>query len=125
MRTVDQEVKTAIAKDLERVEALPIEKRMREYKDLLLKVNPELIPVDRQFIEDIKEIREDQANEFASSKDRSMRHLIEMPRYLYDALLVADEEFGRLVSSKDKGESKKLWQMMAKVFPEYRIAGQI
>ena len=114
----------AFAKEVERIEALPQTQRWREIKRLLFRVKPELIEVDRQFIEALKEERQmDMLSETGSSKSGSTRRLYSMPQYMYAMLHLIDPEFTKL--QDDQETSKKTNLKVAEVFPEYRLAQRI
>jgi len=125
MSTINPTYKKQYVDHLGKIEGLPDMQRWRAIKNLLLDVNPKLKPLDRKFILDVKELRDDQKNDFGANDRHTLRALVEMPKYLYDALIVADPEFNRKMTSKHKGESKALWRKVAKTFPEYRIARKI
>lgn len=120
-----QEQKKQLVEAVEKIEGLPESQRWREYKNLLLKINPKLRPIDEKFIRDLNEDRRAQFNDFGSDKAMSIRRLLEMPRYIYDTLTIADPELNRKITSSVKGESKAAWRKLARVFPEYRIARKI
>ena len=115
--------KEQFLQEIERIEGLPEAERWHEIKTLLLAVNPELKPLDDHFVAQLEDDRNEQDNDFGASKERSLRMLIDVPRYLYDALIIADPEFEQQV--KNKEGSKQLWRKMAKVFPEYKIARKV
>ncbi len=111
-------------REVARIEGLPQAQRWREIKNLLLKVKPDLIPLDNQFIQQIKEERE--TNMFSAtgaSKSGSTRALYSMPQYLYAALHVLDPEFTKL--QEDKEQSLIINRKLARVFPEYSLARKI
>lgn len=112
------------AKEVERIEGLPQQKRWREIKNLLFKVKPDLISIDRKFCEAIAEEREfGMGNDLGSSKSGSTRRLYSMPQYLYAALHLIDPDFTRMQDDID--ESKKLNLDIARAFPEYRTSRKI
>ena len=98
----------AFAKEVERIEALPQTQRWREIKRLLFRVKPELIEVDRQFIEALKEERQmDMLSETGSSKSGSTRRLYSMPQYMYAMLHLIDPEFTKLQDDPKKSKKTK------------------
>jgi len=114
----------AFAKEVERIEGLPQTQRWREIKRLLFTVKPELIEVDRQFVEALREERQmDMLTETGSSKSGSTRRLYSMPQYMYAMLHLIDPEFTKL--QDDPETSKKTNLKVAEVFPEYRLAQRI
>lgn len=122
---LNPEQKKQLVKSVEKIEGLPDSQRWRETKNLLLKVNPKLRAIDQQFIAELNDLRRDQINDFGANKQHNIRHLMEMPRYLYDALLLLDTNLEDRVQSKEKGESKAVMRKLAATFPEYRIASKI
>lgn len=107
-----------------RIEALPQEQRWREIKTLLLKVKPDLIPLDQQFIQGIREEREtNMFSQTGASKSGSTRALYSMPQYLYAALHVLDPDFTKMQENPEL--SKKINRKLAAVFPEYCLATKI
>lgn len=113
----------AFAKEVERIEGLPQSQRWRAIKDLLFKVKPELIPLDKQFCAAIAEERMDMLNDLGASKSLSTRKLYSMPQYLYAALHVLDPEFTKMQADID--QTKKLNLKIARTFPEYCLARKI
>lgn len=120
---LNPEQKQELITALEKIEGRPDAERWREYKNILFKVNPKLQPVDRDFIKDLDAERDAQFNEYGSGNN--LRRLMEMPRYLYDTLLLADPELNARIGSPDKGVSQAVWRELATTFPEYRIARKI
>ena len=113
----------ALVKEVENIEGLPDMQRWRAIKNLLLKVNPKLKPLDDHFIAEVRKTRENQLNEFGASKSGDVRQLIDMPVFLYQAIMLADKDFSYKVNvSRDREEQKRTWRKMAKAFPEYAIA---
>lgn len=106
------------------IEGMPQEQRWRAIKDLLFKVKPDLIPLDKEFVAHIKEEREtNMLKDTGASKSGSTRALYSMPQYLYSALHVLDPEFTKL--QEDPELSKKTNRKLAKVFPEYALARKV
>jgi len=111
-------------KAVAKIEALPQAQRWREIKNLLFKVKPDLIPLDREFVQQIKEERETNLiTDTGASKSGSIRALYSMPQYLYSALHVLDPEFTRLQENPETSKQTNL--KLAKVFPEYTIARKV
>lgn len=113
----------AFAKEVERIEALPQTKRWRAIKDLLFKVKPDIIALDREFIKAVAEERANTLNDLGATKSLSTRKLLSMPQYLYAALHVLDPEFTKL--QDDPQLSKKTNLKLAQTFPEYCVAKRI
>lgn len=106
------------------IESLPQEQRWREIKNLLLKVKPDLVPIDQEFIQAVREEREN--NMFkatGASKSGDTRALYSMPQYLYAALHVLDPDFTKV--QEDKDLSRKINHKLARAFPEYCLASKI
>lgn len=107
-----------------RIEGLPQEQRWREIKNLLLKVKPDLVPLDQEFIRAIREEREQNMfSQTGSSKSGDTRALYSMPQYLYAALHVLDPDFTRV--QEDPELSRKINRKLARTFPEYCLARTI
>jgi len=118
------EYRRQFGEEIRRIEALPLEQRWRAIKVLLLKVKPELVPLDREFVQAVREERElNMLNQTGASKSGSTRALYSMPQYLYAALHVIDKDFTRM--QEDKENNKALNRKIAKVFPEYCLATKI
>ena len=114
----------AFGREVARIEALPQMQRWREIKTLLLKTKPDLIPVDREFCQAIREERENNMfNKTGASKSGDTRALYSMPQYLYSALHILDPEFTKL--QEDPETSRKTNLKLARVFSEYRLAEKI
>lgn len=113
----------AFAKEVERIEGLPQMKRWRAIKELLFRVKPDLVPIDKQFIKEVSEERANMLNDIGASKTLSTRKLLSMPQYLYAALHVLDPEFTKL--QEDPQLSKKTNLKLAQTFPEYCVAKRI
>lgn len=107
-----------------RIEGLPQAQRWREIKNLLLKVKPDLVPLDQQFVAYIKEEREtNMLSDTGASKSGSTRALYSMPQYLYAALHLLDPDFTKLQENPET--SKIINRKLAKVFPEYALARKV
>lgn len=118
------EKRKAFGNELARIEGLPQVQRWREIKKLLMKLKPELVPLDKQFIRQIQEEREmDMLSDTGASKSGSTRKLYSMPQYLYAALHVLDPDFTKLQENPET--SKDLNRKLAKVFPEYALARKV
>lgn len=110
--------------EVAKIEAMPQTQRWRAIKNLLFKVKPDLIPIDNEFIADIREQREyNLFSDTGASKSGSTRQLYSMPQYLYAALHVLDPEFTQL--QEDPETSKKINRKLVEVFPEYAIARKV
>lgn len=110
--------------EVARIEGLPQAQRWREIKKLLFKVKPDLIPLDKQFCDQIREEREtNMLSDTGASKSGSTRALYSMPQYLYAALHVLDPEFTKL--QEDQETSKAINRKLAQVFPEYALARKV
>jgi hypothetical protein len=119
---LDQRV--AFGKEVERIEKLPQMQRWRAIKNLLLKVKPDLVPLDQEFIADVRQQRElNMLKETGASKSGSTRALYSMPQYLYAALHLIDPEFTKL--QDDPELSKQTNLKIARTFPEYCLARKI
>jgi hypothetical protein len=111
-------------REVARIEGLPQAQRWREIKKLLLKVKPDLVPLDKDFVQQIREEREhNMLSETGASKSGSTRALYSMPQYLYAALHILDPDFTKL--QEDPETSKEINLKLAKVFPEYCLARKV
>jgi len=114
----------AFGREVARIEALPQMQRWREIKNLLLKTKPDLIPIDREFCQAVREERENNMfNKTGASKSGDMRALMSLPQYLYSVLHLIDPEFTRL--QEDPQTARKTNLKLARAFPEYRLAEKI
>jgi hypothetical protein len=114
----------AFGREVARIEGLPQMERWRAIKTLLLKTKPDLIPIDREFCQAIREERESNMfNKTGASKSGDMRALMSLPQYLYSVLHLIDPEFTRL--QEDPETSRKTNLKLARTFPEYSLAERI
>ena len=124
--TNEQELKKRkeFGREVARIESLPQTQRWREIKNLLLKVKPDLIPLDKDFVQQIREEREhNMLSDTGSSKSGSTRALYSMPQYLYAALHILDPDFTKM--QEDPETSKDLNLKLARVFQEYCLARKV
>ena len=109
-------------KTIEKIENLPRPAKWREIKKLLLSLHPELKPVDDDFAQACKEIRQRTESKTASSKDGNIRNTMKLPNYLYQALCKLDPGIMEEMSGRNHGEQRLIGKQLYKAFPEYRIA---
>lgn len=105
--------------------ALTQTEKWRATRDFLRAINPQVRKIDDDFILELNKTRNDQINDFGSNKAMNLRQLIDMPEYMYEALITADPELLPDINSKDKDTTTRVWRKLAQVFPEYRIARKI
>lgn len=110
---------------IDKIMAMPRTQKWRTTRDFLRAINPQVRKVDDEFILELNETRNDQLNEFGSNKEMNLRHLMDMPEFLYEALVTVDTELVPDLNSKDKETVTRTWRKLAEVFPEYRIARKI
>lgn len=110
---------------LDKIMALPQTEKWRATRDFLRAINPQVRKIDDDFILELNKTRNDQINDFGSNKAMNLRQLIDMPEYMYEALITADPELLPDINSKDKDTTTRVWRKLAQVFPEYRIARKI
>lgn len=119
-----QDPRKAFASEVEKIEGLPQMQRWRAIKELLFKVKPEFIPLDKSFCDAIREEREfGMLKDTGASKSGSTRKLFSMPQYLYAMLHLIDPEFTAMQDNPET--SRELNHKLAKTFPEYRVAKRI
>lgn len=121
----DELTRKKYIQQIEKIEGLPEAERWREIKSFALKLNPGLAEVDRATIRDIRETKDVQLNDIGSSKSLSTRHLLDMPRYLYDALIAFDRDLDQKLNGDNAELSKRTWHKLARTFPEYAIPRKI
>lgn len=124
--TSEQELaqRKEFGREVARIEGLPQAQRWREIKNLLFKVKPDLIPLDKEFVQQVREEREfNLITDSGASKSGSTRRLYSMPQYLYSALHLLDPDFTKMQENHET--SKKLNLKIAEVFPEYRMARKV
>lgn len=109
-------------KTIEKIENLPRPAKWREIKKLLLSLHPELKPVDDDFSQACKEIRQRTESKTASSKEMNIRNTMKIPNYVYQALVKLDPEIMIEMSGRNHGEQRLIGKQLYKAFPEYRIA---
>lgn len=110
---------------IDKIMALPQSEKWRATRDFLRAINPHVRKVDDDFILELNKTRNEQINDFGSNKAMNLRQLIDMPEYLYEALITVDTELLPDINSKDKDTTTRVWRKLAQVFPEYRIARKI
>lgn len=111
---------------LEKIEHMPQAQRWREAKNFLIKINPKVAAIDREFCDQVNLTRLAQNNDVGSSKSGDVRHLLDMPTFMYEMLLLVDPQLNRdLNLSHDNNLKRECWRKLANVFPEYRVAGKI
>lgn len=107
-----------------KIEAMPQVQRWRAIKELLLKVKPEFVPLDNEFIQHIREEREtNMLSDTGASKSGSTRALYSMPQYLYAALHILDPDFTKMQENPDT--TKQINRKLAQVFPEYALSRKV
>ena len=109
-------------KTIEKIENLPRPAKWRETKKLLLALHPELKPVDDEFAQACKEIRQKTESKTASSKEMNIRNTMKIPNYLYQAIVKLDPEIMIEMSGRNHGEQRLIGKQLYKAFPDYRIA---
>ena len=109
-------------KTIEKIENLPRPAKWRETKKLLLALHPELKPVDDEFAQACKEIRQKTESKTASSKEMNIRNTMKIPNYLYQAIVKLDPEIMIEMSGRNHGEQRLIGKQLYTAFPEYRIA---
>lgn len=123
---MEQELKERKLKQLDTILSRPSQsERWRGIKDFLIAYNPKIKPIDDQFILALNETRNEQLNDYGSNKAMNIRQLMDLPTYLYEALITADTELLPLMNSRDVEVQKKIWRKIAATFPEYKIARKI
>ena len=110
---------------IDKIMAMPQTEKWRTTRDFLRAINPTVRKVDDEFILELNNTRNEQINDFGSNKAMNLRQLIDMPEYLYEALITVDTELLPAINSKDKDTTTRIWRKLATVFPEYRIARKI
>lgn len=109
--------------EIERIENLPRPRRWVETKTFLLRLRPDLAPVDRGFVEACKDLREKSTtNITAASKSGSMRNTMKLPQYLYEALLAMDPQLATDLGGQQGEAAANMGKQLYNAFPEYRIA---
>jgi hypothetical protein len=99
--------------------------RWRGIREFLLAYNPNVKTMDHDFILELNKTRAEQLNDFGSNKAHNIRQLMDMPSYLYEALITADPQLLPLMTSDDMQEQKRIWHKLTLAFPEYKIARKI
>lgn len=110
---------------IEKIMGLPQTEKWRATRDMLRAINPNIRRADDEFILSLNETRADQLNDYGASKSFDIRQLMDMPAYLYEALITVDTALLPMINSKDKQEEKAIWRKLAATFPEYKIARKI
>lgn len=99
--------------------------RWRGIREFLLAYNPKVAAVDREFIQQVNDTRNEQFNDFGSNKGMNIRQLLDMPGYLHEALITADPELLPLMNNEDLNVQRKIWRKLTAAFPEYKVARKI
>jgi len=109
-------------KTIEKIENMPRPDKWREIRKLLFELHPELVPVDKDFSQACKEIRQKTESKTASSKQGDLRNTMKIPNYVYQALVKLDPGIMIEMSGRNHGEQRIIGKQLYKAFPEYRIA---
>ena len=109
-------------KTIEKIENLKCPEKWREIRKLLFSLHPELKPVDAEFSDACKEIRQKTQSKTASSKDGNIRNTMKIPNYVYQAIVKLDPEIMIEMSGRNHGDQLLIGKQLYKAFPEYRIA---
>lgn len=114
----------AFQDEVDKIRGLPQSQRWRAIKNLLYKVRPDFVELDRDFMKDVKERREtEMLKDTGASKSGSTRALYTMPELLYAVLHLLDPEFTKL--QEDPETSKQTNLKIARTFPEYCLARKV
>lgn len=126
MIVANDTTKQYLIDQLKKIEEMPNRTdRWRAVKNFIIKVNPGLKALDDSHIDEVKHQQLVQDNRFGSSKDGGLRNLLDLPTYIYEALVSVDEQLFYELNSHDKAVEKRAWRLIAKTFPEYRVARDI
>lgn len=123
--TNQAELKQKKVEQLNKILDLPQRQKWRGIREFLLAYNPKVKAIDAQFIEELNKTRNEQLNDFGSNKAMNFRQLMDMPNYIYEALITADVELLPLMNDDDLNVQRKIWRKLTDAFPEYRIARKI
>lgn len=107
-------------KTIEKIENMKRPEKWREIRKFMFELHPELVTIDHDFCEAVKELRE-QSNRTASSKSGEMRNTMKIPQYIYEALRTLDEGFMEEMSGKNLGAQEQFGYQLYKAFPFYRV----
>lgn len=113
----DKHVKT-----IEKIEMTPRPEKWREIKKFMLRLHPELKPLDDDFAQACKELRQRTQSKTASSESGNLRNTLKLPNWLYQGIIKLDPDFMLEMSGRNHGHQKLLAEQLWKSFPEYRIA---
>lgn len=96
--------------------------KWREIKKFLLELHPELVPIDHNFAQSCKEMRQKNESKTASSQGGHMRNTMKIPQYLYSTLTKLDPDLLIEMSGRNHGAQEKIGKQLYKAFPEYKIS---
>lgn len=108
---------------IEKIESTSRPAKWRLIKELTFALHPSFVPIDKDFCEAVKELRQ-ASNKTASSASGDMRNTMKIPQYIYEALRTLDEDFMKEASGRNGGSQEQLGNLLYKAFPEYRVARQ-
>lgn len=107
---------------IEKIENMPRPAKWRETKKLLLELHPELVQVDTDFCEAVKEHREKHQSKAGASKSLELRNTMKIPNYIMTAIRKIDPEINEEMSGRNHGDQWRIGKKLYQAFPEYRIA---
>lgn len=109
-------------KTIDKIQSLPRPEKWQEIRKLLFALHPELIPIDTEFKEACKEMRQKNESKTASSKSGSIRNTMKIPQFVYEAMIKLDPDLLADMSGRNKNADEIIGKHLYKAFPEYRIA---
>lgn len=110
-------------KNIEYIESLPSgEKRWYAIRDFYFKLHPEHIPLHKDFIQAVKEIREAHSSKLAMSDSGNFRNTMKIPQFIYVALVTLDHDLLKAMDGKTGNAIEHISKKLYKAFPEYRVA---
>lgn len=107
---------------IEKIENLARPEKWREIKKLLLELHPELIPIDHDFAEACKEIRQKSESKTGKSSTGDIRNTMKLPHYLYQTLCKLDPDLMVEMSGRNHGHQYLIGKQLYNAFPEYRVS---
>jgi hypothetical protein len=120
MNTLTPEQRQKHLRTIEKIEGMKRPEKWRAIKDFTLELHPSLVPIDKDFCEAVKELRE-ASNKTASSESGDLRNTMKIPQYIYEAINKLDEDLMVEMSGSNRGAQELIGQQLYKAFPEYRV----
>lgn len=107
---------------IKQIEQLPRVQRWRAAREFLFQMKPYLRPLDNGFIKQVARQRENLRLPSGRSSVKSQgRQIIDMPDFVYFAVIAFDPVLEKELNERDVRASNRAWAKLGNAFPEYRL----